>query len=163
MVLARRRDSLARTSGAGGVAKEACGAAHGAPVWVRLQPGKRRGLYYFDNRLRKFFFYFSIRTNKADKGKIKPVPRTDHRAQSLPPSPRASGPRRPAPTFLPPAACRTSRRSSGRRRQSGTEPHTSSLCKRAGTRVRPQTDTPRPPQRGPTASQSFPPRWLRWR
>lgn len=45
------------------------GAAHGAPVWVRLQPGKRRGLYYFDNRLRKFFFIFRFEPIKQTRAK----------------------------------------------------------------------------------------------
>lgn len=85
-------------------------------------------------------------------GNIKLVPRTGHRARSLPPSP--AGERAEAPvSYLPPASrLRDQRRSSGRGRPSRTEIPTSSLRRRSGTRVAPGINTPRPP----SATQQLP-------
>lgn len=104
------------------------------------------GGYFFDSGLRKKFQFEPVRKTRAKLSRSLALahgPGTAPRACLLPR--RASGPRRPAPTFLPPAACRTSRRASGPGeavRDGNTHLQPS---RRAGTRVGPRISTPRPP------------------
>lgn len=126
---ARRRDSQPRTSREGGAANETRGgSAHRAslgPVAARIAI---RGLYFFDGGLRKKIQFEPVKQTRAKLSRSLALahrPGTTPRACLLPR--RASGPRRPAPTFLPPAAGRTSRCASGRGRPSGTETPISNL------------------------------------
>ncbi|KAF6302972.1 hypothetical protein mRhiFer1_008709 [Rhinolophus ferrumequinum] len=98
--------------------------------------------------------------SKADVGKIKPVPRTGHRAQGLPPSP--AGERAEVPgSYLPPASRLRDQpplfRAGEAVRDGNTHLQPSQADwdeGRAGNQHAPS------PQRNPAAPQSRPPRWL---